>query len=333
MSGLDTQLEAIEQAQPEEEIDFVELEPGEVPKHWRNIPFRVLQHALTFGLVIPGYTCKNYIEHAIETKGYETIELWGIQGSGKSNRLLCHGYWVYGDWDKVLANIMFKMEGEDRGFIQALKNIPFGQRKPWLGIDDVTVHYTSSTWKTDIRKYEAVDAAWAAIRTKVNVISLSSPLIDRLAKNIKDNVTLEVFIGRNQVELVERFVRLPGLNQVESNFFKLQVEPLHKFNIYDVPTDVFREYWDLRLTLADEAIGKLGAAYGEEDDLDGYIALPTIVSDLELSPNTVIHLASKGAIRAKKVGRLMYVFKEDYDKVLVPYYSKQIKRRRGEKGR
>jgi len=199
-------------------VQLVELEPGEIPAYWREVPYRVLQYALTFGHVIPGYTCKNYVEHAIEKMGYETILDWGTQGSGKSNRLLQHGYWVYEDWDEVLKNIVFKPYAKERGFIQKLKNIMRGERVPWIGWDDVGVHFPSVSWRTEVEKYEAVDSAWTSIRTKVSVISLNIPLIDRLAKNIKDNLTMEEFLGRNQTILIERYVRLPGLKQVESNF-------------------------------------------------------------------------------------------------------------------
>ena len=43
----------------QETMEIIEIEPGEVPPHWQNIPFRVLKHAITFGLVIPEYTLRN----------------------------------------------------------------------------------------------------------------------------------------------------------------------------------------------------------------------------------------------------------------------------------
>jgi len=106
----------------EGQVKLVELKPGEIPSHWRDIPFKVLQYAMTFGLIIPDYTCKNYIELAVEQGGYETLELWGVQGSCKSNRTLQHGYWVYGDWDEVLKHVVFKPSGDPEfGFVDRLK--------------------------------------------------------------------------------------------------------------------------------------------------------------------------------------------------------------------
>jgi hypothetical protein len=309
----------------EEQVQLVELSPGEIPSHWRDIPFKVLQYAMTFGLIIPDYTCRNYIELAVEKGGYETLEVWGVQGSAKSNRTLQHGYWVYGDWDEVLKHLVFKPSGDvNFGFVERLKSIPHGKRIPWLGWDDITVHFPSSSWRTQMEQYEAVDSSWAAIRTKVNVVSLNSPLIDRLPKNIKDNITMEVFLGRNQVELVERIVRLPGLKMVESNFFKIQVEPLHKFDMYDVPTDVFKEYWEMRLTLADEAIQKLGDVFsrGEKADLENYIPASAIAKEFDLSPFTVVRMVDGGLVRNKKVAGQLYILKEDYEAIIKPHYSK-----------
>ena len=305
-------------------VELVELKPGEIPSHWRNVPFKVLQYAMTFGLVIPDYTCRNYVEYAVEQGGYETVEIWGIQGSCKSNRTLCHGYWVYDDWDEVLKHIVFKPSGDPEfAFVDRLKKIEHGKRIPWLGWDDITVHFPSVSWRTQIEQYEAVDSAWAAIRTKVNVISLNNPLIDRLPKNVKDNITMEVFLGRNQVELVERIVRLPGLKMMESNFFKIQVEPLHKFDMYDVPTDVFKEYWEMRLTLADEAMQKLGDVYskGEKADMENYVPLSTAIEEFHLSPLTMEKWIRLGVVRCKKIAGKTYILKDDYEASIKPYYS------------
>ena len=199
------------------------------PQFWEGVPPKVIELGLKFGLIKLGWTLQDYIHHAIESMGYETILIWGVQGSGKSNFMLQTGYWVYHDWDLVLKNIVFKPEE----FVRKLKRIPIGKRVPWIGWDDVGVHYASVSWRTNIQQYEAVDACWAAIRTKCNVITLTIPLIDRLARNLKDNITIEVFIGRNQNVLIERYIRLPSVKRglLESTFYKVQVEPVHKIDL------------------------------------------------------------------------------------------------------
>jgi hypothetical protein len=312
-------------------VQLATINPSELPDYQKELfatfP-RVLQYGLTFGLIIWGFTCRQYMERAVETGGYETVLLWGVQGSAKSNRTLAQGYWIYGDWDLVLKRLAFKPSSTEGrlGLLQLLKKIPQGQRLPWVGWDDVTVHYPSSSWRTDIQKYEAIDSAWAALRTKVSIVSLNGPLIDRFAKNLKDNVTIEVFIGRNQVEIIERYIRLPGLHQVESNFYKVQVEPLKKFDIYEVPTDVFKEYWQERLALADEALEKLGNVFTRDEiDLDNYVPIGVAVKELNVSPHSIGKMSSQGAIRTKKFNGVLHILKEDYDN-LFDYYRKKKSR-------
>jgi hypothetical protein len=137
-------------------------------------------------------------------------------------------------------------------------------------------------------------------------------------------VTIEVFIGRNQVELIERYLRLPGLQQVESNFYKVQVEPLKQFDIYDVPTDVFKEYWQERLKLADEALEKLGNVFTRDEiDMDKYVPAKVAVKDLRISPSLIRRMSTDGMIRTAKFNGILHILREDYDTVLVEYYRKK----------
>lgn len=292
-----------------------------IPKFWRNLPFKVLRYALDFGLVKWSYTLKNYVQDAIETQGYETILVWGVQGVGKSCQILQQGYWIFEDWDKVLASVVAK----PKDFVQALKSIPFGKRTPWIGWDDVGVHFPSVSWRTNIEEYAAVDSAWAAIRTKCNVVSLNIPLIDRLAKNLKDNMTAEVFIGRNQAMLIERYVRLPGLKKLESNFFKIQVEPIHKFNLFDVPKDVFKEYWQTRLKLTEEALDRLGNVLSKGDETvlsNDYVAATNVCQEYKISPRT-LQIITTDMIKHLKLDGKLYLLKEDVDKVIKLHYKKR----------
>ena len=310
------------------EVELVQYEPGQIPPYWQEIVkrygIRVFQYAMTFGLIIPEYTMRDYIEYAIENPaGYETIDLWGCQGSKKSNRSMQISYWAYGDWDTVLSEMVLIPDSKDlpqyreRGFVQKMQSIRKGECSPLLVWDDLTVGLPSSTYKTDIEIYSAIDSAWAAIRTKVKVMVLNNPLIDRLGRNIKDNITMEVFIGRNQVEQIERFVRLPGLKQLESNFFKVQVEPMHLFDWKFVPTKVFKEYHELRLELADYAIHKMGKAFKDEA-----VILEDMVPSLDameragVAPASFTSMLKKGTLPSEKINGKVYVKKTDLDRFI-----------------
>ena len=306
-------------------------EPGEVPPLWREATknIRVLQLAMTFGLVIPEYTMKDYIQYAVESKnGFETIDVWGVQGSMKSNRTLQISHWIYGNndeksdygWDTVLKELVLVPDAhdlpgyEERGFLQKMKEISKGECAPLVAWDDITVGMPNSTFKTDIEQYGAVDSAWAAIRTKIKVMVLNNPLIDRLGRNIKDNITLECFIGRNQTEMVERCIHIPGLKHLESNFFKIQVEPLHKFDWRNVPRDVFKQYHDLRFEIADLAIQKMGKAFEGKESLEGEFVSPIEIMDaISISPDSLSDKLKRNFIPNKKVNGRIFVSKQDFE--------------------
>lgn len=269
---------------------------------------RIIQHAKFFGLIKDGWTLEDYIVDAVKSGGYETISVWGVQGSGKSSRMLQIGYWVYKDWETVLKNIIFK----PNDFVRRLREIPSRIRIPCLLWDDIGVHYTSSTFRTNMAQYEAVDAAWAAIRTKCNVIVLTIPLIDRLAKNIKDNVTFEIYTGRNQMEYTQRLVRLPGIGEMESNLFKIVIEEPATFNIYDVPSDIFKRYWEMRLQLTEEALEKLDMTVAAED-MERYIPVSEAAVKLEMSANTLQSYISRGVYEGRKVRGILCITKEAFE--------------------
>ncbi len=278
------------------------------PKH--------VEWAINYGLIHEGWTLEDYLVKAVETQGYETALIHGVQGSGKSCRLLQTGYWIYKDWDTVLDSIVFK----PTSFVNKLKSVPIGRRIPWLGFDDVGVHYTSSTFRTDVKQYQAIDSAWAAIRTKLSVCVLTIPLLDRLAKNLKDNLTFEIYLGKNQTELVERIVRMPSFDKMETHLSKILIEGPRRFDLFEVPKDVFKEYWDMRLRLTEEALDGLSKATDLEDS-EGYTPVLDVAEEIGLSPNTIQQMASRGVIKARKIGDLLYI-PDDYIPRLKKIYGK-----------
>jgi len=321
------------QVEEARELSVEELGKQQVQVFWSGVPPKIIQYAQLFGLIEPGWTCRDYMLHAGKKGGYETIGRWGERGGGKSNRTLAAGYWIYGDWDIVFQNLVFK----PRDFVRKLKSLPKNERVPWLGWDDVGVHMPSTVWRTDIRVYEAVDAAWAGIRTKVSNMDLSIPLIDRFAKNIKDSLTIEVFMGRNQAMLHERYIRLPNIeNEVESNFRKIQIEPIYRANLYEVPSDVFKQYWNLRLELEEEALEKLDQTLTKAELQEGivsdpanYLSLVEASERLSMSPFSVTTLANQRWVRTFDFDGQRRIHRDDVIKlkdILVQTKAKKQKR-------
>jgi len=261
----------------------------------KRIPDHV-KLAEQFGIVKLGYTLEDYLIEAVSKNGYETACIWGVQGSGKSNRSLQMGYWIYEDWNKVLDNIIFKPSE----LVERLEAIPDYERIPCLIWDDVGVHYPGSKFKTDIKEYEAVDEVWAAIRTKVAVVILTIPLVNRLAKNLRDNLTFEIYLGRNQREIINRLYHLPGLDEIHSNFFKVMVEWPEVFDLYKVPSNIWWKYWDMRLKLTKEALETLRGVTNMEN-MDEYTPVWEIAKQLTISANTIQQMGSRRIIPTQTV--------------------------------
>jgi len=272
---------------------------------------------------------------AINEKRFECLYIWGFQGSKKSNLTLQQGGWIYGerkdgewlpDYDMVLKYLVLRPGKGERGLQSLLQSIGEGRRVPWIGWDDLTVNYNPMSYKTDIQQYAAVDSMFACARMKTNNIVCNSPVIDRLTKNVKDNVSIEVYSGRNQRIMTERICRLPSHKRMESFFFKVPIEAPYVFSWSLVPKDVWMQYEDLRNRLTEETIAKLGEAYKDEvTSLDDYIPLYDIVQQGIATPSQIIAYSTRDIITVVKVNGKRYVAKDDVEQILKHLKKKQQK--------
>jgi len=337
---------------------------------------RHIYWAVKFAIVILGWSLEYYYYYAVYSKGYETTGLWGVQGSGKSNRMLQHLFWIYrfahilnkGElpinydylpkgtpflrdqekiayfteicdliigyhltpsemdeiWNRVLDAIIFK----PNLLVEKLEAIPDNEVMPGLGWDDILVHYPSSMFKTDIKQYEAIDSTWAAIRTKASCIMDTLPNIERLAKNLKDNTTFEVYLGRNQMEMIKRIFLMPALDRIGVNMFKITIERPGIFDIFTVPAWVWKKYWQRRLKLTKEALTRLKGTV-ENEDIGNYVPVLDVAEILGISPNTVQQMASRGVIEGRRVGGI-FMIKQEYvprlQKIYVDGKAKKLAR-------
>ncbi|UCD44745.1 MAG: hypothetical protein JSV27_11640 [Candidatus Bathyarchaeota archaeon] len=136
------------------------------------------------------------------------------------------------------------------------------------------------------------------------------PLINRLAKNIRDNLSFEVFLGKNQKELIKRVYFLPGIERQQANLFKIIVEKPARFDLYMVPEWVWKRYWEMRLDLTEEALATLEGTVDMEE-LEDYVLVKDAASHAGLNPNTIQQAISRGIYRGRKVGGLLAIHRED----------------------
>lgn len=287
---------------------------------------------MQFGLLIEGWCLKDYLLNAVDKEdGYETGAIHGVQGSGKSSRALQLGGWIKKHtlskklgrepteeelWESVLKTLVFTPSD----FVRTLEEAPKEERLDLIIWDDIQLNYTSSTFKTDIKQYSAIDSTFAVIRTKVAIVLITIPNITRLPKNIKDNITIEVFIGKNRLEQIRRVFRLPGTRAIESNLFKPILEQPSHFDLYKVPRWAWDKYWAERLRLANEALEILKGVTDMEQ-LEGYLPVLDAAEicrekGIRLSPNTLQQAVSRGVIKGQKVAGTLCIFEKDLHRLM-----------------
>jgi hypothetical protein len=276
-------------------------------------------------MLTPGWCAADYLlDAASRDDGYETVLVDGVQGSGKSNLSLQAASWVKRQtltrelgrepseaevWEAVLGCLIFT----PADFVNTLEAVPDSRPLDVVIWDDIQAHYTSSTFKTDIDQYAAIDATWAVIRTKVHVIIVTIPNIGRLAKNVKDNCTFEWFVGKNRLRKFMRLFRLPGLRKVDMNLFKVDVELPSKFDLYTVPAWAWVRYDRLRKDLANQALGNLKSVT-DMGQLEGYISIGDAValckqSGVRWGLSTLGQGVSRGYFVGQKVHGIMHLDK------------------------
>lgn len=280
----------------------------QITKEMENIP-RHIQLGIEYGHIIPGWCFKDYVmDAAVRKDGYETVIVDGTQRVGKSNLSLQVTSWAkkamlafnlnnctreqYDKakrqgytpieffeslpiqpteqmvWEATIRDIVFKPSD----FVSTLEEVPDDDPKDSLLWDDINAHYTNTSFKVDPTQYSAIDSTFTVVGTKCRVIICNIPNVSRLAKNIKDNATFEIYVGKNRKRMLKRLYRLPGLKTMEMNLFKIDVELPSTFDIYKIPSWAWKLYEAKRLELANEALNILKATTNMED-LEGYVPI------------------------------------------------------------
>jgi len=283
---------------------------------------------MRYGLIQPGYDIDEYLGDAvIDPSGFECAVIHGQQSAGKSNFALQRAFAVLFAyllhtngkrpterevWNAVLDCIVFLPSD----FIKKLEAIDqdVEPRLPIVIWDDIQLDYTSSAFRIDIQQYAAVDSMFAVIRTKVAVVLITIPNITRLPKNVKDNVTFEMFIGKNRRAQIRRVYRLPGTRYINSNLFKPIIQESFLFNLFDIPPWVWVRYEAMRKEIGDRALANLKGVTDMEE-VEGYIPITEavkIVKDngVKWGIQTVQQLASRRILQKQMINGEMCINEE-----------------------
>jgi len=246
-----------------------------------------LTRSEALGYIRPGWALDDYMRYTIDNMGWDFIVIWGEMGGGKSNLLLQLGYMVYKDWDIVLDQIIFTPE-EFR--LKVKDAVQSGERIPWLGWDDIGAWASSDLYHIDRRSYSLLKRGWQLIRPRVSVVACTIPCKADLVAFMLDDMTFEIHVGKRYetwygIYICNRWLKSYDLKNpkkimwdpiiIEAGHFPLVpevkadlVENLpHEYGYIDkdgrfiprkmkmdfpgVPRDVFKQYFEKRLQLAD----------------------------------------------------------------------------------
>ena len=296
---------------------------------------RHVEVGMEYGLIKLGEDLDSYLTKAsFDPSGFECACAHGQQGAGKSNYMLQRVAAIkkasfFRDhkrfpterelWDLVLKSIVFT----PTDFIEKLEQIKeIGERIDVVLWDDIQLEYTSSTFKTNIDQYSAIDSMMAVIRTKCAITLITIPNITRLPKNVKDNVTFEVFVGKNRKVQIRRLFRLPGQKRIDSNLFKPIIQRPRIFDLYAIPPWAWKKYEGMRQNIANKALANLKEATDMEDET-AYTKVWELGSKLSISANTIQQMGSRGIIPTKMVRGALCVPTEFVPNLLERYPKKE----------
>ncbi len=285
---------------------------------------RFVQVGVEYGMITPGHELDDYLRDAVfDPSGFECVVAHNQQGVGKSNRVMQAAAKLarlrirremkenggigppkeHEVWDRVLQSLVFTPSD----FVKKLEqiNLEEGERLDFIIWDDIQLEYTSSSFKTDVDQYAAIDSMFAVIRKKVAVVFITIPNISRLPKNVKDNVTFELYVGKNRRVQIRKIYRLPGQRRIESNLFKPIIQRSVSFNLFDIPPWAWERYEVMRRDITNIALANLKGATNMEDG-EGYIRLIEAVkivkdNDLKWGIQSLQQMASRKIIKKQLI--------------------------------
>jgi len=191
----------------------------------------------------------------IHTDRYAWIVCWGPPRYGKSTLCLLLSYWIYKDWDKVLDSVVFNLNQllyKLEGGIPAkwpTRNL-LHDRIPLLIWDDFACHAGKAKTQHE-RSWDIFKGAFDSLGTKLgvliaNMVTPSSPTLQ-----LTEKYSHELYVysrGRCKYDKVKH-------QQDYYNFRTRQnKEWLCDFEFAEVPKDVFKQYDEMRCSLADEVL-------------------------------------------------------------------------------
>ena len=178
--------------------------------------------------------------------------VYGVQRIGKSSYVLQIMYDVYGDWDKVLQNCLFRLEDVVAYLQKLMDNNVIIPAFCW---DDAGVHGSAYRYFSRRDEVELLKSLFDVIGTRCKALLFTTPYADGLLKSLRSYEFYRVKITKkdNRNRRVARgyqSVLLPsGTRYIRKEF-------LDHFNVR-LPDDVFKKYMVQRESYLAEVLRNL----------------------------------------------------------------------------
>ncbi len=195
------------------------------------------------------------IHNAIDNDEYMWIVVWGPPRTGKSMLCLLVAYWIYRDWDKVLNSVVFNLN-------QLLYKMKHGipelwptknklhDRIPILIWDDFATHSGKAKTQHSVA-WDYFKGSFDALGTKLSVLIANMVLPTSPTQQLTEKYSHEIWIpfkGRAKYDKVRQQQDYRGF-KIRSNKQWLTI-----FDFDPIPFEVFKQYDEMRCSLADEAL-------------------------------------------------------------------------------
>jgi hypothetical protein len=179
--------------------------------------------------------------------------VWGKQRAGKSNLCLKLAYQVYKDWDDVLGCVVFQLMdaliylNEGRPKRVPTKN-GLHNRVPLIIWDDAGAHGNKANNK-DSPVFHVAKGLWDTLGTRGACILANMPRPNELTQQLTEKITHELYVespGVAKYDIVEWGQDFRGWQA------NLRKDWVQRFSFSQVPTDVYKQYSEMRDALVDE---------------------------------------------------------------------------------
>lgn len=323
----------------------------------KGIPWFIVK-AYAYGLMRRGWNLRDYVVYAaVANDGYEVVVCIGVQRSGKSNESLQIASWAkqaslvfklnhisISDFKDHIANggapsefidsqqiqptereiyeaVLLCIQFTAGDFVGYLKAVPEDEPTDVVVWDDISGHYTNMSFRIDPESYAQVDSAFTVLGTKARIIITNIPNINRLTKNVKDHMTVQIFIGRNKLREIMRVFRLTMKHKTQMGEYLAQLETPTKFDIYAVPEWAWKIYEDRRIKLAQDVFNTLSENVDMDNAPDGFISVADAVklardNKLKWGVSTIQQGASRGLWKKAIAGGCLFIDKDSFEKMI-----------------